>query len=354
MQSGRDRYSAGRRGAILLIGVAVDALILAVYLYDRSRRDVIASGVRIGGVSVGGLDTSAARARVERSLGLTRSHWITLGYGGLRFSLNGGQAGVRAAVEDAVQEALAVSRSGWIVSRTVRGVFGERLNRDIPMRVSYSRSAIEGLLARVERGIDRSAQDASVAVHSNGMLAELPSHDGRAVEVQALATELDRALSEPAVTHLIPVTVRVVEPKVRVSMLAARYPAYIVVDRPEFKLFFYRHLRRLHTYAIAVGMQGLETPAGLHHILDKEVNPAWHVPQSSWAGALAGHVIPPGPEDPLVARWMAIDELGDGIHGTNEPESIGGAASHGCIRMLVSDVIALYGLTPLGTPVYVI
>jgi lipoprotein-anchoring transpeptidase ErfK/SrfK len=291
---------------------------------------------------------------VERSLAATRSRWITVGYGGLRFGLSASQARLRAGVEDAVQEAVAVSRSGWIVGRTLRGVLGERVDRDIPMRVSYSRSSIEGLIARVQRGVDRPAQDASVGVGSDAQLTELPSHPGRAVEMRALVAELDRTLREPAAPHLIPVAVRVVEPNVSASMLAAHYPAYIVVDRPEFKLFFYRHLHRLHTYPIAVGVQGLETPAGLHHIVDKEENPAWHVPHSSWAGALAGHVIPPGPEDPLVARWMAIDELGDGIHGTNEPESIGGAASHGCIRMLVPDVIALYSLTPVGTPVYVI
>ena len=51
---------------------------------------------------------------------------------------------------------------------------------------------------------------------------------------------------------------------------------------------------------------------------------------------------------------MGIDEQGDGIHGTNEPGSIGSAASHGCIRMLVSDVIQLYSITPVGTPVYVL
>ncbi len=78
------------------------------------------------------------------------------------------------------------------------------------------------------------------------------------------------------------------------------------------------------------------------------------MPNSSWAGSLAGQVIPPGPGDPLVARWMAIDDLGDGIHGTDEPGSIGSAASHGCIRMLVPDVIALFSITPLGAPVYVI
>jgi lipoprotein-anchoring transpeptidase ErfK/SrfK len=353
MRSGQFGYHAGRRAAII-VGVPVAALVLAVYLYDHSRRDAIAAGVKIGGVNVGGLNASAARRRVKRSLAATRTRWITVGYGGLRFGLTGSQAGLRADVESAVQEAVAVSRSGSIVSRTVRGLLGERLNRNIPMRVSYNRSAIEGLIARVQAEVDRPARDASVAVRSNAQLTELPSHRGRAVERRALAAKLDRALSEPAAPHLIPVAVRAVEPKVSLSMLAAQYPAYVVVDRPQFKLYFYGHLHRLHTYPIAVGVQGLETPAGLHHIVDKEENPAWHVPHSSWAGALAGHVIPPGPEDPLVARWMAIDELGDGIHGTNEPESIGGAASHGCIRMLVPDVIALYSLTPVGTPVYVI
>jgi lipoprotein-anchoring transpeptidase ErfK/SrfK len=132
--------------------------------------------------------------------------------------------------------------------------------------------------------------------------------------------------------------------------LPAEYPAYIIIDRPGFTLRLYDHLRLAHTYPIAVGRAGLETPPGLHHILDKQVNPAWHVPHSSWAGSLAGKVIPPGPDDPLVARWMAIDDQGDGIHGTNEPGSIGSAASHGCIRMLVPDVIQLYGLTPPARP----
>jgi len=55
-----------------------------------------------------------------------------------------------------------------------------------------------------------------------------------------------------------------------------------------------------------------------------------------------------------VTTTTTIDDQGDGIHGTNEPGSIGSAASHGCIRMLVPDVIQLYGMTPLGTPAYVV
>jgi len=97
---------------------------------------------------------------------------------------------------------------------------------------------------------------------------------------------------------------------------------------------------------------GLETPAGLYHIQDKEVNPSWHVPNSAWAGALAGRVIPPGPDDPIKARWMGV-AAGAGIHGTDELGSLGTAASHGCIRMAIPDVIALYDQVPLGSPVFI-
>jgi lipoprotein-anchoring transpeptidase ErfK/SrfK len=222
------------------------------------------------------------------------------------------------------------------------------------MPVRYSRPALDAFVTRVTRAIDRPARDASVSVGGRAQLVTVASRRGLVVDASRLRAEIERALGSPSAGHAIAVPVRLIEPKVTTAMLAAAYPAYLVVDRPDFRLFLYRHLRLTHTYPIAVGRAGLETPAGLHHILDKEINPAWHVPLSSWAGSLAGQVIPPGPQDPLVARWMAIDDQGDGIHGTNEPWSIGSAASHGCIRMLVPDVIQLYSLTPLGTPVWVV
>ena len=98
---------------------------------------------------------------------------------------------------------------------------------------------------------------------------------------------------------------------------------------------------------------GLETPAGLYHVQNKQIDPAWHVPNSAWAGSLAGQVIPGGiPQNPLKARWLGIFD-GAGIHGTDETWSLGHAASHGCIRMAIPDVEELYPLVPLHTPIYV-
>jgi len=72
------------------------------------------------------------------------------------------------------------------------------------------------------------------------------------------------------------------------------------------------------------------------------------------AGDLAGKVIPPGPDDPIKARWMAFNG-GAGIHGIDPSEygSIGHNASHGCVRMRIPDVIELYDQTPVHTPVFV-
>jgi lipoprotein-anchoring transpeptidase ErfK/SrfK len=64
-------------------------------------------------------------------------------------------------------------------------------------------------------------------------------------------------------------------------------------------------------------------------------------------------VIPGGvPENPLKARWLGIYD-GAGIHGTDATYSIGSNASHGCIRMLIPDVIELYDQVPVGAPVYI-
>jgi lipoprotein-anchoring transpeptidase ErfK/SrfK len=336
------------------VGVLVVALLVASYLYDRSRRDLIAPGVSVAGIDVGGLRAPAARKRLSAELRAERARVISVRYRGRRFTLTASHARLTADVNAAVNEAIRVGRGGWFVSRSVRGLLGDRLDAQIEMPVSYSHRVVKQFVARVEHAVDRPARDASVSIGGSGGLVEVTSRRGARVDAAKLRADVDDELRSQAQAQPIVAPVHVITPHVTTAMLAARYPTYIIVDRPAFTLRLYQRLALTHTYSIAVGRAGLETPAGLHHIVDKQVNPSWHVPHSSWAGSLAGKVIPPGPEDPLVARWMAIDDLGDGIHGTNEPASIGSAASHGCIRMLVPDVIQLYSLTPLGTPVYVI
>jgi lipoprotein-anchoring transpeptidase ErfK/SrfK len=77
------------------------------------------------------------------------------------------------------------------------------------------------------------------------------------------------------------------------------------------------------------------------------------VPNSAWAGSLAGQTIPAGdPRNPLRVVFMSLGGA-IGIHGTSEPWSIGSRASHGCIRMRAGDVRNLANRTPVGTPVLI-
>jgi lipoprotein-anchoring transpeptidase ErfK/SrfK len=142
-------------------------------------------------------------------------------------------------------------------------------------------------------------------------------------------------------------------PAVGMTQLRRRYGTVVTVDRRGLKLRLFKRLRHSKTYGIAIGAAGFDTPAGQFRIQSRQVNPAWHVPNSDWAGGLQGQTIPGGaPNNPLKARWLGVNGS-VGIHGTAEEWSIGTRASHGCIRMRVSDVIDLYPRVPMGTPVLI-
>ena len=113
---------------------------------------------------------------------------------------------------------------------------------------------------------------------------------------------------------------------------------------------------KIRQYTIAIGAKGFNTPSGVYRIVNKIVNPSWTMPNSEWVPEeLRGTTIPGGePNNPLKARWMGFSPYeGVGIHGTGDTDSLGSAASHGCIRMSPKDVKDLYERVPLGTPVVI-
>ena len=341
---------------IAALGVAfvLVALAAGAYLYDHSRRDLIATGVRIDGVAVGGLREAAARTRIEHDLVARLNQGVTVRSSGHSWTLDARQAHLKVDVANMLTQALSASRQGSIVTRTARGLFGGSVNRDIPLVVSYSHQAVRSLTASVRAAVNRAPRDATVQPSASG-LSTVPGQAGLSVDSTRLGALIDRALIGETATGKVTVPTQKTEPKVTTGQLAAKYPGFIVVDRAGFRLRFYDHLKLTKTYEIAVGMEGLETPAGMYRIQWEQVNPPWYVPKKAWAGALAGTVVPPGPADPLKARFMSFDG-GAGIHGIDPSEysSIGHDASHGCVRMRIPDVIDLYSHSPVGTPVYII
>jgi lipoprotein-anchoring transpeptidase ErfK/SrfK len=261
------------------------------------------------------------------------------------------RAKVTVDVNGMVDRALAESRKGNLISRTTRAITGGKVNANIPVAISYSRKSIDHFAAKVKTKIDQPAQDASIDF-SGGQVVKVDSRTGREADDGALARAIEGDLTEPTSDHKVRAPVQVTKPKVTTTELASRYPRVVAINRGGFQLTLYEHLKPVQNYRIAVGQQGLETPAGKYDIQDKQVNPSWHVPNSPWAGSLAGRVIPPGPQDPIKARWMGIAG-GAGIHGTDAVGSLGTAASHGCIRMAIPDVIQLFDRVEVGDPVFI-
>jgi lipoprotein-anchoring transpeptidase ErfK/SrfK len=252
-----------------------------------------------------------------------------------------------------VQVAVDHGRKGGLPGRLWRDLTNGRVEDDLRAEVHYSPLEVSRFVRRVKRAVNRPPRDAGVKF-ATASLPAIPSQTGlRIIASARLQRLVENALALVGPGRTVRARVRVVQPKVTTNELARKYPYVITVDRPAFRLRFFKKLRLSKTYKIAVGRVGLETPAGLYHVQNKAINPAWHVPNSAWAGKLAGKVIPGGiPENPLKARWLGIFD-GAGIHGTSDIGSLGSAASHGCIRMAIPDVEELYDQVPLQTPVFI-
>lgn len=340
----------------ILLAVAAVALSGAsayAYVWDRGQADVIARGITVAGVDVGGLHGAQARALVEAKLAARLRRPVRLVRSGHSFTVRPTNAGLTVDVNRMVDAAVAASRAGGLWHRLNRELRGERVELTVPLRAALSQQHVAVVVRHVARVIDRPAKDAAVSPTPLALgLQIVPSRWGVAVDRPRLTHELTASLLRLAGSRELQIPVRPVRPRVSLLSLTRHYSTYILVSRETFTLRLYKRLKLVKTYRIAVGRAGLETPAGEYTINDKQVNPSWHVPLSSWAGDLAGRVIPPGPDDPIKARWMGFYD-GAGIHGTDETWSIGSAASHGCIRMTIPDVEDLYPRVPLNTPIYV-
>jgi lipoprotein-anchoring transpeptidase ErfK/SrfK len=154
-------------------------------------------------------------------------------------------------------------------------------------------------------------------------------------------------------------------PQAEIDPIFARYevddptgekPGTIVVETKERQLYYVLPNRRAVRYGVAVGDEAFGW-TGTAHVQRKAEWPDWNPPAEMKARWPHVHPVPGGPNSPLGARALYLFDGNKDtlyrIHGTNEPEKIGQAASSGCIRMRNIDVVELYNRVPVGTKVIV-
>ena len=223
----------------------------------------------------------------------------------------------------------------------------------MPLAVTHSQSAVQRFTARIDKRLGRAPRD-SRAIITLRRVRVTHSKTGRDINAAALAKRIGAALDDPRIERVFKLKVRKVKPKVnaaRGAQDASRRSSRSSSRRS--RCGCSSTSRSCKTYKVAVGQPGYPTPNGRFAIQSKQIDPVWSVPNSPWAGELAGSTVGGGSAaNPLKARWMGVSGS-VGIHGTGQDYSIGTRASHGCIRMHVSDVKLLYRRVPLGTPVLI-
>jgi lipoprotein-anchoring transpeptidase ErfK/SrfK len=116
----------------------------------------------------------------------------------------------------------------------------------------------------------------------------------------------------------------------------------IVVSIPDRKLAVVEAGRVVKIFPAAVGAPHSPSPAGSYTIVLRLTQPTWYG---------KGKIVPPGKGCPIGTRWIGLSVKGYGIHGTNNPASIGHNASHGCIRLRNRDIEQLFGMVSVGDAV---
>lgn len=134
---------------------------------------------------------------------------------------------------------------------------------------------------------------------------------------------------------------------VLLASFSAQAERMVVINIPAFTLYVYDDGVPIRDYPVSIGTELNPSVLGETTIINKVENPTYYPPQG-------GEPIPPGTENPVGTRWLGLGFKGYGIHGTNNPASIGSPASSGCIRMLNEDVEELTDLVQIGTPVKLI
>jgi lipoprotein-anchoring transpeptidase ErfK/SrfK len=285
----------------------------------------IAPNVRVGGVRVGALTPAEAVAAVQAAFGKP----LRIVVDRSSFQLDPHMY-ASAYVETAVAKARAA-----------------HAGTSVPLVVAPRGAAVRAWVKKVVARFSRAPVDATLTFRrAKPWITK--EHPGRSLDGAHL-TKL--VLAQLVRNSRLPVRVHTtaIAPKVT----AASIGPVIVISTEANRLSLYDGMKLVRVFAVATGQAIYPTPHGIFHIVVKWKNPWWYPPtQDAWAKGLKP--VPPGPGNPLGTRWMGLSAPGVGIHGTDEPASIGYSASHGCIRMQVPDAEWLFDRVSVGTTVDIV
>ena len=332
---------------ILLLALAAVAVAAsAVPAQEPAPEPRIRTGVTVSGVDVGDLTLAEAEAKLAQTLGPALAKDVVVVAAKRRFTLRMADLDFTFRADRTAQRAF---EAGQAAPPAADGSLPPAWADPV---VRFERTPLWRFVNATAAQVRVKPRDARLRITLTRMIKRT-GHKGHKLERRPLVESIKAVLADPLAVRTLRTGRVTIDPRVQTKELARIYRTVITIDRAHFRLRLFKRLKFVKGYGVAVGMPAYPTPTGLFSIQSKQVNPTWTAPNSPWAGEMAGQQVAGGAwNNPLKARWMGVTGS-VGIHGTGMPWSIGTRASHGCIRMTVSDVIDLYRRVPLGTPVLI-
>ena len=343
-----------RRFLLILLPLAVLGLVFgAVALADSRGSSQLASGTTVGGVAVGGLTEEQAIDRLRARIGEPALRRARVRVAGRTFALSAEEAGVRLDLRSAVRRAHEAGRSGNVLERGWRELTGRKIDVSEDAPIAVDRKAVRSFVGSIHAAVARRPKEADLDISLTSVTVSDSVPGRRLAGRDDLVERVTAAFADPRRKRQFTARTAEVAPKRTTDDVWDSTPAVITVSREGKSVRLFERGKLSRTYRVAVGQKKYPTPTGQFAVQTMQKDPVWNVPQSEWAGDLAGQTIPAGdPRNPIVKRWIGFNGA-VGFHGTDSIGSLGTSASHGCVRMRPDEIIEMFERVEVGTPVLV-
>ena len=290
---------------------------------------IAVAGSLVAGVDISGMDAATALVTVNAAF----AQQIVITIDTRVFKVRSSQLGAVYDTQTAVTDA---------VARTAAG--------NTPVTPTYSETKLKDQVKRILRLSSDKGSVSAWVVKAKPMIK--PGKAGSAPNGKLVESQIRAAIGQPllrAQQEAIPLVA--INPSATLEQLGY----VIVVSKGERLVRLYAPVagksKAVLKFKVAVGAPSFPTPSGKFTIVNMQKDPWWYPPASDWAKD--SEPVPPGPSNPLGTRWMGLDRQDIGLHGTPDSSSLGGYASHGCVRMFIPSAEKLYSLVDVGTPVVI-
>jgi lipoprotein-anchoring transpeptidase ErfK/SrfK len=224
---------------------------------------------------------------------------------------------------------------------------------DLPTSYAVNASTVKSRVTALAKKFNRTMVNAKRSVVKRKLRVSTEKN-GRTLDQKAAIKTLSAAmLAEAQAGGIASGTIVLKATRINAKVTRKNIGRTIIVVLGQRKVYLYKATKLWHSYRCAIGRPSHPTPLGTFKVIAKNPHPSWTNPGSDWARGMPAY-IPPGASNPLGLRALYLNASGIRIHGTINTGSIGYPESHGCIRLANANIVKLYPLVPVGTPVYIV